>query len=218
LEHPILTRIKLEGFTALGWFVPREGDGVSTETKFVILIGNAGPDMFYRFARARDPRTELLDDWTRDVVTPLAKDLGAEAVFPFDKPPQPFLTWARKAGAGHTSPLGLNIHRTYGLWHAYRAALLFPVEFDLPKNTAGAHPCESCADKPCLTACPVNAFDGVSYNVKICGRHILSEAGTTCMQGGCKARLACPIGKPYHYPSMQMQFHMKAFQKARKQD
>ena len=25
----------------------------------------------------------------------------------------------------------MNIHRDYGLWHAYRAALLFPVAFDL---------------------------------------------------------------------------------------
>ena len=51
-------------------------------------------------------------------------------------PPWPFLTWARRGGAGHVSPLGLNIHPTYGLWHAYRAALLFPVEFDIP--AAGA--------------------------------------------------------------------------------
>lgn len=215
MEHPILTRIKLEGFTTLGWFEPTRDDGVSPLTKFVILIGNAGSDMFRRFARARNPAASSLDDWTRHVVTPLAADLCAEAVFPFDTPPQPFLTWARKAGAGHTSPLGLNIRRTYGLWHAYRAALLFPVAFDLPRNSAGAHPCGSCADKPCLTACPVDAFDGTNYDVKSCGKHILSEAGADCMSGGCKSRRACPVGVPYQYATPQMQFHMLAFQKAR---
>ncbi len=218
MEHPILTRIKLEGFTALGWFEPKRDDGFSPLTKFVILIGNAGPDMFRRFARSRNPATSMLDDWARDVVTPLAADLCAEAVFPFDTPPRPFQTWAKKAGAGHTSPLGLNIHRTYGLWHAYRAALLFPVAFDLPRNSAGAHPCESCTDKPCLSACPVAAFDGTRYDVKACGKYILAEAGADCMSGGCKARLACPVGVPYQYPPMQMQFHMKAFQKTRAAD
>ena len=73
-----------------------------------------------------------------DVVGDLARDLDARAVYPFDMdPPWPFLTWARAANAGHISPLGLNIHPAYGLWHAYRAALLFPVAFDLPRLSAG---------------------------------------------------------------------------------
>jgi hypothetical protein len=218
MEHPILSRIKREGFTPLGWFQPGPEDGVGADTQFITLIGNAGPEMFRRFARERNPTTSLMDDWTRDIVSLMAADLGAEAVFPFDRPLRPFLTWARKAGAGHTSPLGLNIHHTYGLWHAYRAALLFPVAFDLPRMSAGAHPCESCADRPCLNACPISAFDGTAYDVKSCGKHILSDAGQDCMTGGCKARLACPVGLPYRYAPMQMQFHMKAFQKARAQD
>ncbi|NMD08240.1 MAG: hypothetical protein GYA66_09705, partial [Phyllobacteriaceae bacterium] len=140
------------------------------------------------------------------------------AAYPFDLPPLPFLTWARKAQAGHTSPLGLNIHPTYGLWHAYRAALLFPVAFDLPRHSSGAHPCESCVQKPCLSACPVSAFDGSSYDVAACGRHVLSEVGETCMTGGCLARRACPVGKAYTYQPAQMQFHMRAFAEARKKD
>ena len=195
----------------LGWFAPQDrGD-----TKFVILIGNVGPAMFRHFATQRNERTDSLDEWTRAVIDPLANNLGARAVYPFDVPHQPFLTWARFGGAGHVSPLGLNIHRSYGLWHAYRAALLFPVEFDLPRNSAGAHPCESCNDKPCLNACPVKAFDGISYDVAACGQQVLSAAGEDCMTGGCKARLACPVGREYQYHPRQMQFHMRAFQKAR---
>ncbi|MGH6854644.1 MAG: ferredoxin, partial [Aestuariivirga sp.] len=140
--------------------------------RFVILIGNAGPQMFRRFARERNPSKDLLDDWTRDVVSVLARDLDANAVFPFDKPPLPFLTWARRAGAGHVSPLGLNIHSTYGLWHAYRAALLFSVAFDLPPASAGAHPCETCAEKPCLSACPVGAFTATGYDAGACAAHV----------------------------------------------
>jgi hypothetical protein len=216
VEHPVLTRIHREGFTPLGWFVPAADSGLTAA--FVIMIGNAGPAMFSRFARERTPAADSMDDWTRDVVTPLAQDLGAEAVFPFDVPPRPFLTWARLAGAGHVSPLGLNIHPRYGLWHAYRAALLFPVVFDIPPARAGAHPCNSCVEKPCLSACPVQAFDGKAYDVAACGQHLLSGAGETCMAGGCLARLACPIGADYRYGEGQMQFHMAAFKAARQGD
>jgi epoxyqueuosine reductase QueG len=157
-----------------------------------------------------------MDDWTRDVVSTLAADVGARALYPFDTdPPWPFLSWARRAGAGHVSPLGLNIHPTYGLWHAYRAALLFPVEFDIPEQRAGAHPCEACAARPCLSACPVSAFDGTSYDVPACTRHLASGAGPICMERGCLARHACPVGQGFAYAPAQAEFHMRAFLAAR---
>ena len=215
MEHPVLARIRREGFTPLSWFDAQDNDGFPDGAQFVILIGNAGPDMFRRFARERTTK-DSLDDWTRAVVDPLARDLDAAALYPFDTPPLPFLTLARRGGAGHISPLGLNIHPVYGLWHAYRAALAFPVVFDLPPFNPGASPCTTCEGKPCLSACPVSAFDGSSYDVAACGRHVLSEAGQECVTGGCKARLACPVGRPYVYEPMQIQFHMKAFQEARR--
>jgi ferredoxin len=216
MEHPILTTIRRTGFVPLGWFAPVEADGVPHDAKFVVLLGNAGTDMFRRFARDRNPATDKIDDWTRDVVSELASDLQAKAVFPFDKPALPFLTWARRGGAGHTSPLGLNIHPSYGLWHAYRAALMFCVEFDLPKQSAGARPCESCAGKPCLSACPVQAFSTSVYNVDACAGHVGSPAGADCFDNGCLARRACPIGQGFAYHPYQAQFFMRAFVEARR--
>lgn len=216
MEHPILTAIRRAAFTPLGWFAPKPEDRVPDGARFVILIGNAGTDMFRRFARERDPSHDTMDDWTRDAVGPLASALDARAVYPFEMdPPWPFLTWARRGGAGHVSPLGLNIHPTYGLWHAYRAALLFPVEFDLPSPRLGQHPCETCAEKPCLAACPVSAFDGTSYDVMACASHIATEAGTACRSGGCLARHACPVGQGFAYAPAQAEFHMRAFLAAR---
>lgn len=218
MEHPVLTAIRRASFTPLGWFTPKPEDRVPQGARFVILIGNAGPQMFQRFARERDPQRDGMDDWTRDVVTTLAADLGAEAAYPFDmNPPWPFLTWARRGGAGHVSPLGLNIHPTYGLWHAYRAALLFPVEFDIPVQRPGPHPCEACAAQPCLTACPVAAFDGTRYDVPACFAHIATAAGDACMSRGCLARHACPVGQGFAYAPAQAQFHMRAFLKARQE-
>jgi len=218
MEYPILTTIRRAGFTPLGWFSPMAEDRVPDGARFIILIGNAGPDMFLRFARERDPSRDSMDGWTRDVVSVLARDIDAKAAYPFDMdPPWPFLTWARLGGAGHVSPLGLNIHPAYGLWHAYRAALLFPVAFDLPEASAGPHPCETCADKPCLTACPVAAFDGLSYDVAACAGHLAGDKGSACMRSGCLARRACPVGQAYAYAPAQAEFHMRAFLRARQE-
>jgi hypothetical protein len=215
VEHPVLTTIRRTGFLPLGWFEPSTADAVPHDAKFVILIGNAGPQMFNRFQRER--KNISLDEWTKLVTQQLADDLSAKAVFPFDTPHLPFLSWARRGGAGHVSPLGLNIHATYGLWHAYRAALLFPVAFDLPPQSAGLHPCETCREKPCLTACPVNAFTASSYNVTACAAHVVSPAGVDCYSQGCKARRACPVGKGFTYDPPQAQFFMEAFVSARRE-
>ena len=206
--------IRRAGFVPLGWFAPSGDDHVPGSAAFVVLIGNAGPDMFRRFARER-AAGQSLDDWTRSATQSLAEGLDARALHPFDKPALPFLRWARRAGAGHVSPLGLNIHAQYGLWHAYRAALVFPVAFDVPMQSPGLHPCESCAAKPCLSACPVNAFSGKAYDVAGCGRHLQSAEGEACMTGGCQARRACPVGKAYTYETPQLRFHMNAFREAR---
>jgi hypothetical protein len=218
-EHPVLNAVRAEGFVPLGWFQPRTDDGVPNSGKngaasFVILIGNAGPHMFARFARERIPGTDTLDDWCRAVLDPLAQTLGARAFYPFDTPPLPFLTWARRSGAAHLSPLGLNIHPDFGLWHAYRAAFAFPVVFDFPAQVS-ASPCKTCATKPCLKACPVGAFDGHAYAVEACTDHIASPHGTDCMVDSCLARRACPVGRQYAYVPPQAQFHMRAFLAAR---
>jgi ferredoxin len=217
--HPLLASIADAGFVLLGWFKPAAGDGVpqggGASPAAVVLIGNAGPGMFARFAEERDPRQDSLDDWTREAVGALAARCRASALYPFDKPPLPFLTWARRAQCGHVSPLGLNIHPVYGLWHAFRAALLLDREPGLPASAARSSPCDSCIGKPCLTACPVGAFRPGVYDVVACGEHLMAPAGAECMEGGCLARRACPVGSGYRYGPEQMRFHMAAFRRAR---
>jgi hypothetical protein len=218
-EHPILNAIRRDGFLPLGWFAPEPEDGVPPladggAAEFIILVGNAGPSMFSRFSRERKSAAHSLDEWCRQVIGGLAAQLDAKAVFPFDKPALPFLRWAKRGGQSHQSPLGLTIHADFGLWHAYRAALIFAAVFDIPPIKSKS-PCEACAEKPCLSACPVNAFDGAAYDVDSCVDHIASPHGGDCMAGGCLARRACPVGRAYVYEPAQMQFHMNAFRNSR---
>ena len=146
----------------------------------------------------------------------VAEQMGATALFPFEGPPYwPFQRWAQRAEAVHPSPLGLLIHPDHGLWHAYRAALVFGEMIDLPPRDERLNPCAICADKPCLSSCPVGAFSGASYDVGACAAHIASIAGSDCMEFGCRARRTCPIGTSSIYEPALSRVHMDAFLRSR---
>ena len=99
----------------------------------VVVIGHAGPGLWERFSAERPDGPDPLDRWTRARLAPVAERFGAALVLPNDGPPyRPFQRWAMRAEAVHPSPLGLLIHREFGLWHALRAALLFPDHRVLP--------------------------------------------------------------------------------------
>ena len=108
------------------------------------------------------------------------------------------------------------IHPDYGLWHAYRGALALAERLALPLRDSRPGPCESCAHKPCLAACPVGAFTAAGYDVAACAEHISVAAGAHCMERSCRARRACPIGLDLAYGPAHGRFHMAAFLKSRR--
>ncbi len=208
------------GLVQRGGFKVVEPDAVPNVSpeqpaRTLILIGNAGPGMWQRFSTARADRHITLDAWSMAVIGKLADDLGARALFPFTQPYLPFQAWARKAEACFVSPISMSIHPVYGLWHAYRGALAFHEEMDLPQREDAISPCESCIDQPCLSACPVSAFSEANYDTTACAAHLTSLDGADCMSDGCRARRACPVGLDYVYEPAQARFHMEAFLRAR---
>lgn len=197
--------------------VPETGPGVATRT--LVLVGNAGPQMWRSFAAERDPSRDSLDAWSQAKVTGLAAELGATALFPFTRPYLPFQRWAQRADACHASPLGMFVHPDYGLWHGYRGALAFAEALaGLPPRDDRPSPCTTCAERPCLRGCPVNAFSAEGYDVAACVAHISTEAGRDCIELGCRARRACPVGVDYRYEPAQARFHMRAFLAAHSND
>lgn len=208
--------VRRTGLTPRGAFHPAPGDGVpnlkpSLPSGTVVLVGNAGPEMWQAFSHGRGNAEDPLDDWSRRLVGALADRLGAVALFPSTRPYLPFQRWARKAEPCHVSPLGIVIHPDYGLWHGYRGALAFAQRFDLPAADTRPSPCARCADKPCLATCPVAAFGAAGYDVAACVTHLTGDDGRDCMEQGCRARRACPAGRTYRYEAAQAAFHMGAF-------
>ncbi len=216
---PALTEaVAAHGLALRGGFHPSPEDAVPDagqgRTRTLVLIGNIGPDLWRHFAPNIDGGANALDRWTQETIEPIADNFGARAVFPFDKPPQPFQRWAMRAEPVKSSPLGILMHPDHGLWHAYRAALLFADELDLPARDDRPSPCESCSEKPCLSACPVGAFTGERYDVPACAGYLASPAGAACLDGGCQARGACPVATDRRYGPDQILFHMAAFKRA----
>jgi hypothetical protein len=178
----------------------------------VIVIGNIGSSMWPGFREHESPGPNPLDRWTRQVLQPIAERFGATYVHPSDEPFQPFQRWARMADDVWQSPIGLLVHPTFGLWHAYRGAFLFGDEITgLPLVGSGSDPCLTCAEQPCLSACPVDAFTADGYDTDACAGHVRSGSEPMCLDEGCAARCACPVGVEFRYGHDQMRFHMEAF-------
>lgn len=215
----ITEAIRACGLAPRGSFHPSPEDGVppvgGEPARTVALVGIAGRALWPAFAassEAKDGAPHALDRWTRRIVGQLAGRLGAVALYPFGGPPHhPFQRWAKRAEALHSSPLGLLIHPEYGLWHAYRAALVLAHEIELPRRDDQPSPCASCATQPCRSACPVSAIGNGTYDVPRCVTHITTAAGAECREGGCVARRACPVGADHAYEPAQQAFHMAAF-------
>jgi hypothetical protein len=184
----------------------------------IVLVGFAGNLGWPAFAaspEATDGKPDPLDRWSRRIISALAERLGATPLFPFGGPPYlPFQHWAQQAEPVHPSPIGVLIHPDWGLWHSYRGALAFADRLNLPEPDQRPSPCDSCAEKPCLTACPVSAFTPGGYDIAACVRHISAPTGADCMALGCRARAACPVAPEYRYAPERAAFHMRAFRVA----
>jgi len=222
--------LRAQGMALRGAFWPEAGeadapllpDGRRAAT--VALAGQAGPSLWERFERERRAEPDPLDAWAARALAAVAARFEAARVLPGQGPPfAPFQRWAQRAEPVHPSPLGILIHPRYGLWHAYRGALLFSDRLAArrpdatPAEDAGASPCDGCAARPCLSACPVGAFrapragEPARYDAVACAAHVAAPAGVACRTAGCLARRACPVGRTHAYGAAQQRFHMEAF-------
>ena len=222
----ISSLVEGEGMELFGGFYPDREDlpaQIAENTKTIFLIGNAGFRMWEVFINSSEAKNmykkeeqfkQPLDEWTTRIVDKLAAKVNCQALYPFKGPPFiPFQKWSLKSKISWSSPIGLLIHKKYGLWHAYRAALCFNEKLELPCYKPTISPCNSCIEKPCLLACPVDAFKFKKYRIKACKSHVSSRLGLDCIDNGCLARRACPIGIEFRYTHHQAKFHMMHFLK-----
>lgn len=202
------------GLGVTGGFHPEPEDGAPEGTGTLLLVGADGAAMWKRFRASpemTDGAPHPLDRWSERVLGGVAEGLGAEALFPFGGPPyRPFTRWAPRAEGARSSPLGVFVTPERGLWASWRGALGFGARLGLGGLAAAPFPdpCAGCP-APCITACPVGAFEGGRYDVPRCVGHAGAPKGRECRERGCLARHACPVGAPL--PEAQAAFHLAAF-------
>lgn len=157
----------------------------------------------------RDGKANPMDRWSTRVITDIAQTTGAEPVFPFGGPPYvPFFDLALATMRAWGSPIGMLVHGDDGLFTSFRGALLLPKAHEWPRSTVTS-PCTDCP-APCQSACPVDALSADGYDVPRCAAHLNTAHGAPCLDGGCRARRACPVGQDQRSPA-QNAFHMAAF-------
>ena len=214
------------GFYVAGAFellsVDCDDDNQQLAGQIGLLIGNAGPSMWRVFSQSdeiHDGNPDSMNRWTRRVVDVVAEEYDLAALYPFGDVVWPFQQFAQRSIGIKSSPLGIVIHPEFGLWHAFRAVLVFGSEnplhdevqklIQVPQSLI--HPCDTCIDKPCLSSCPVSAFSSDGLDIKSCYSHLDKGLEPDCVSLGCRARDACPVGRDYRYDDAQVQFHMKSY-------
>jgi hypothetical protein len=177
----------------------------------LILLGHGGRALWTTLKATGFSSADPIDDFSVAVVRKwLDREAGESAyriIYPSAerRPAVPLQQLGRLAGWHHDSPLGVGINGRWGLWFAYRVALL--ADTDLPTTPAWTEPspCTTCTDKPCIAHCPGQALTGGVLALDRCiGERKRPQSGC---QATCSARLACPVGAEHRYDADQMRHH-----------
>lgn len=175
----------------------------------LILLGQGGTRLWEYISSTSPPNDSRFDETSVALAATLVRDHIGDVDYEIVYPGAALLPLGRLAdlaGWGRPSPLGLTINEEFGLWLAHRVALLVAAQIPATSRDDIGHPCDSCADKPCITACPVRAVDATTgFDVASCTSFRI-EDDSACAHC-CLARLACPIGTEHRYSEEQMVYH-----------
>lgn len=182
---------------------------VQAHERQLILIGHAGRRLWDRVQAAGPRSAHPIDAYSVQTVERwLAQALPAARyrfAYPCGLPAGRHVGLQRLgtlAGWHHAAPFLVGVDALWGSWFAYRAVVL--TDTDLPASPVRdhGHPCPSCADRPCVQACPARALGAGAMDTQACHRQRLQD-GSPCALA-CLARQACPVGAAHRYDDSQI--------------
>ena len=189
----------------------RENDIRPEAYSRLVLLGNGGQQLWPALSRFGMQTADPVDYYSLRMAHTFINDYLNRADHLILYPARytvPLQQLGALAGWHHPSPLGLGINPTYGLWFAYRVAFLTTAGLPLTEKMGGSSPCHTCTDKPCFSACPAGAVQGVGrLDLPACAGYRL-QAQSPC-QDRCLSRLACPIAPEHRYPMKQVNYHYR---------
>lgn len=179
----------------------------------LLLIGHGGPTLWRQLQANSPAATDPVDSYsiatTHQFIDRYLAGAASLILYPSnDQYLLPLSELGQLAGWSQPTPLGLGIHPSFGVWFAYRVALLTTAV--LPTNapvdpTGQPHACLSCTHKPCISACPAQAVQPDGFDIFACSRYRL-QPKSACADR-CLARMACPMAPEQRYTLAQIQYH-----------
>ena len=132
--------------------------------------------------------------------------IECQIIFRFEAPFQPFIDWTKKCSTMGSSPVRLLVHEEKGLFISFRGDLGINEYSESQNNSKDI--CTTC-EKPCLTACPLNALNQEGYDV-IRSKKYLNTPSDQQRKDTCLVRISCPTGQTLRMKE-QWHFQMKLF-------
>jgi hypothetical protein len=187
--------------------VPKE---IQTLYKSLLLVGSKGGEFWQYLQSINDIEGHTFNNNSLRLTNKFLHNAYAGiktlCLYPSTQYTLPLQKLGHLAGWGRPSILGLDIHREYGTWFAYRTALLVSESLPQTKWSATDLVCEMCIEKPCQPVCPVGAVQSLgSFKLNTCGDYRLEDKSGCA--NICLARLACPVGQEYRYTNQQLTHH-----------
>lgn len=192
--------------------VMREQDLPLSEYSRLVLLGHGGKQLWKSMAEIGWETDDPVDHYSLVTTETFIKEYLDSPKYLMLYPTKYRLDLQKLgelAGWGrHRSPLFIGINQEYGLWYAYRTAFLTALDLPLTEYLATESPCDTCHDKPCISACPAGAVHEIApFDIQKCtGFRITTDS--VC-QDRCLARLACPVVPEHRYDLEQTQYHYR---------
>jgi epoxyqueuosine reductase len=117
----------------------------------------------------------------------------------------PLQTLGQLAGWHHASPMLVGINHRWGVWFAYRVALLADTGLPATPPWLEPSPCDGCGDRPCVSACPAAALQAGRLQLGDCLNY--RRLPDSLCAAACLARQACPVAVEHRYSDGQIRYH-----------
>lgn len=140
------------------------------------IIGHGGKALWEHLPHPLNRALDPIDNFSINEMKKLEDNI--QILFPHPQWTIPLQRIGRFLNISRPSLLGLDIHKDFGLWFAFRGAFLTKNKIRTPLPESFNSPCEACQTTPCLNGEPANT-----------------------------ARLLCPYQKEHQYRPEQIQYH-----------
>ena len=181
--------------------------GDTGDFRQLLLIGHGGRRLWECVQASGIGGSDPIDDYTRQTLADwFARALPGRPwhlLYPGDSAIA-LQALGKLAGWHHPTPFRVGIDAVWGTWFAYRAAVLCDTPFLPFFRVDRSSPCDDCAPRPCVDACPAGALHGKDFDLDACLRWRIDGDGRHSCAATCHARLACPAGAEHRYPEAQL--------------